>query len=113
MNFEEVEKLLQRDDGEKAAAEARDVSSSQEQTYRELLDQGKAEFNQSSQQLHSIFKDTAAALLGADKLTENRAQRYYMSGSESNSALQTFFTSCFCADFAIDLYCESAFVHVV
>ena len=113
MNFEEVEKLLQRDDGEKAAAEARDVSSSQGQIYRELLDQGKAEFNQSSQQLHSIFKDTAAALLGADKLTENRAQRYYMSGSESNSALQTFFTSCFCADFAIDLYCESAFVHVV
>ena len=110
MNFEEVEKLLQRDDGEKAAAEARDVSSSQGQIYRELLDQGKAEFNQSSQQLHSIFKDTAAVLLKTDRLTESQAQRYYMSGSESNSALRTSVTGCFCADFATDLYWESAFV---
>ena len=105
-----MEKLLQRDDGEKAAAEARDVDSSQEQTYRELLDKGKAEFNQSSQKLLSIFKDTAAALLKADKLTENQAQRYYMSGSESNSALRTSVTGCFCTDFAIDLFWEYAFV---
>ena len=69
---EEIEKLLQDDDVTKATERS--------ETYQELLEQGRSEFNQSSLKLHSILKDVADSLLAAEKLTKQQAQRYHVSG---------------------------------
>ena len=80
MKSEEIEKLLQDDDVTNATERS--------ETYQELLEQGRSEFNQSSLKLHSILKDVAYSLLAAEKLTKQQAQRYHVSGKCTLSVLR-------------------------